>query len=177
MSSPSPLASALSCAIAGSILGVLLASCSVTPFGATDAAIAKARTQSPPGAEAYERECTSCHGGHGEGLTLAPAILGVGGLPTYPRDDTSSSSQTFATSAQIQGDATRVPGQSKRQPFRSAQDVYDYVSSRMPLPKSRAGTLTPEEYWAIVNYLLIANGGPVPAGGVTEANAKSVALR
>ena len=177
MSLRSQLASALVCALACSFLGAGLSNCTVTPLGASDDGIAKARIQSPPGADMYDRECASCHGKHGEGLTTAPAVMGAGGLPTYPRDDSSSSSSTFATSAQIQGDATRVPGQSKRQPFRTAQDVYDYVSSRMPLPKSRAGTLKPEEYWAIVNYLLIANGGPVPAGGVTEANAKSVALR
>jgi hypothetical protein len=46
----------------------------------------------------------------------------------------------------------------------------------MPLPKSVAGTLKPEEYWAIVNYMLVANGVAVPAGGVSEANAKSLSL-
>lgn len=164
-------------ALAGALTSAALVSCTVTPLGATDDGIAKARAQTPPGADVYERECASCHGKHGEGLTTAPAVMGVGALSTFARDDSSSSSGTFATQGQVQGDATRVPGQSRRGPFRSAADVFEYVSSRMPLPKSRAGTLKPEEYWAIVNYMLVANGTAVPADGVTEANAKSVALR
>ena len=164
--------------LACSVLSIALLDCTVTPLGATDDGIAKARAASAPGASEYDEECSSCHGKRGEGLTTAPALMGSGALPTFPRDDSSSSSGAFATSGQVQGgDAARVPGQSKRDPFRTAQDVYDYVSSRMPLPKSKAGTLKPEEYWAIVNYILVANAITVPAGGVTEANAKSVALR
>jgi mono/diheme cytochrome c family protein len=163
--------------LVGAALSLALLHCSVTPLGATDGGIAKARVASPPGADAFDRECASCHGRRGEGLTIAPAVMGVGALAEYPRNDASSSDPAYATSAPIQGDSAHVPGQAKREPFHTAQDVYDYVSSRMPLPKSAAGTLKPEEYWAIVNFLLIANGVAVPAGGVSEANAKSVALR
>jgi mono/diheme cytochrome c family protein len=155
--------------------GILaLAACSVTPLGATDTGIAQARAKSPPGADAFDRNCASCHGKRGEGLTTAPAIIGSGALPKYPRDDTSSSSPAFSTGANVQQDSTRVPGQSKRGPFVTAQDVYDYVSTRMPMPKSSAGTLKPEEYWAIVNYMLIAHGVAVPTEGVTDANAKTI---
>jgi mono/diheme cytochrome c family protein len=163
--------------LVGAALSFGLLHCSVTPLGATDSGIAKARVASPPGADAFDRECASCHGKRGEGLTIAPAVMGAGSLAEYPRNDASSSDPAFATSAPVQGDSAHVPGQAKRDPFHTAQDVYDYVSSRMPLPKSAAGTLKPEEYWAIVNYLLVANGVAIPAGGVTEANAKSVALR
>jgi len=158
------------------LFSVALAACTVTPLGATDDGIAKARAASAPGADLYERECSSCHGKRGEGLTTSPAVMGIGALPTYPRDDSSSSSTIFTSGPTPTTDNARVPGQSKRGPFRTAQDVFDYVSARMPLPKSRAGTLKPEEYWAIVNYLLVANNIAVPAGGVTEANAKSVAV-
>ncbi len=163
--------------VACAALSFGLLNCSVTPLGATDGGIAKARSASPPGADAFDRECSSCHGKRGEGLTTAPAIIGSGALAEFPREDTSSSSPAFATNAPTQADSAHVPGQAKRDPFRTAQDVYDYVSSRMPLPKSQAGTLKPEEYWAIVNYMLIAHGAAVPAGGVTESNAKSVPLR
>jgi mono/diheme cytochrome c family protein len=157
-------------------LGMFAAACTVTPLGATDTGVAAARAKSPPGADLFDRECASCHGRRGEGLTLAPAIMGSGALSKYSRDDTSSSSPAFATNATTQNDLTRVPGRSKRGTFVTAQDLYDYVSTRMPLPKSNAGTLKPEEYWAIVNYMLIANGTPVPADGVTDANAKSVTI-
>src|SRR5450432_2228864 len=162
--------------IAGLLGGflVILYDSSVTPLGATDTGIAQARAKSPPGADLFDRQCASCHGRRGEGLTTAPAIIGSSALPKYPRDDTSSSSPSFSTNQQVQQDATRVPGQSKRGAFVTAQDVYDYVSTRMPLPKSSAGTLKPEEYWAIVNYMLIAHGVAVPSEGVSEANAKSI---
>ncbi len=156
---------------------VALSACSVTPLGATDTGIAQARAKSPPGADLFDRQCASCHGKRGEGLTTAPAIMGSSALPKYPRDDTSSSSPSFSTNQQVQQDATRVPGQSKRGAFVTAQDVYDYVSTRMPLPKSSTGTLKPEEYWAIVNYMLISHGVAVPAEGVSEANATSINIQ
>ena len=158
--------------------GLLASSaCSIPPLGATDTGIAQARAKSPPGAELFDRQCASCHGRHGEGLSTAPSIMGSGALPIYPRDDTASSNPAFTASSQRQNDAARVPGQVKRQPFRTAQDLYEYVSTRMPLPANSAGTLKPEEYWAIVNYMLIAHGVAVPAEGVTEANAKTVNMQ
>ncbi len=161
----------------GMVLGLALGQCSVTPLGATDTGIAQARRAAPAGAELFERECARCHGKRGEGLTISPAVIGAGALAEYPRDDTTSSSPVFATSTQVDHDVAHLPGQSKRRPFRTAQDVYDYVSLRMPLPKSRAGTLGEGAYWAIVNYLLIAHGLVLPIGGVNAANAKGVALR
>jgi len=124
-------------------LGLGSVNCGVTPPGPAESAIAKARSAAAPGADAYDRECSSCHGKHGEGLAPAPPTMGPNALAR----------------------------------FHNAQDVYDYVSSRMPLPASRAGTLEREAYWAIVNYLLIAQGVAVPAGGVRESNAKAIALR
>ena len=104
--------------------------------------------------------------------------MGPSALPKYPRDDTSSSSNpSFAATSPVQQNATRVPGQSKRGAFSTAQDLFEYVSTRMPLPTSSAGTLKPEEYWAIVNYMLIAHGVAVPPEGISEANAKSVAIQ
>jgi hypothetical protein len=47
----------------------------------------------------------------------------------------------------------------------------------MPLPKTKAGSLTPEEYWAVVNFLLTGHGSAVPAGGVNAANAASVEVK
>ena len=158
------------------VFGLALINCSVTPLGATDSGIAKARSAAPPGADAYDRECSSCHGKRGEGLSTAPAIMGSGALAEYPREDASSSSPA-STNAPTQADVAHLPGRAKRAPFRTAQDVYAYVSSRMPLPKSQAGRLEPAEYWSIVSYMLIAHGVAVPAGGVSESNAKSIALR
>jgi mono/diheme cytochrome c family protein len=177
MSLRAELARSLLTGFLGASATFALAACTVTPLGATDTGITQARAKTPPGADAFDRNCASCHGRRGEGLTTAPAIIGTGALPKYPRDDTSSSSPAFATNANVQQDTTRVPGQSKRGPFVTAQDVFDYVSTRMPMPKSSAGTLKPEEYWAIVNYMLIAHGVVVPTEGVTQANAKTIDIQ
>ncbi|HEY4106558.1 MAG TPA: cytochrome c [Polyangiaceae bacterium] len=162
---------------AGVLIALALAACSVTPLGASDTGIAQARAKAAPGADLFDRNCASCHGRHGEGLTTAPPIMGPGALSKYPRDDSSSSNPAFATNANVQQDTARVPGQPRRGAFETAQDLFDYVSTRMPLPKSAAGTLKPDEYWAIVNFMLIAHGLAVPTEGVTAANAKSVQLQ
>jgi mono/diheme cytochrome c family protein len=141
----------------GATLSVSLLHCSATPHGASDSGIARARCTAAPGADAFDRECASCHGKRGEGLGNTPPIMGPGALAEHA--------------------PASAAGQPPRGPFRSAQDVYDYLSLRMPLPKPVAGTLSPAEYWAIVNYMLLAQGVVVPPGGVTEANAKRVSLR
>jgi len=149
--------------------------CSATQLGASDQNLASARQKSPPGAQVFERECAGCHGRKGEGLSTAPSVMGASALPTYPRD--SSGSQGASTAAQPQNqEASRPAGAPSRPAFRNAQDLYEYLSQRMPLPQSRAGSLKPEEYWAVVNFMLVAHGTPVPEGGVTAENAKSVPI-
>jgi len=162
--------------VALGLVGSLVGACSATQLGATDANAANARKASTPGAEVFDRECAGCHGKKGEGLSAAPNILGAGALPTYPRDQ-SSSNPAMNTGAQGQNqDTSRPPGAPTRDPFRNAQDLHDYISKRMPLPQSRAGSLKPEEYWAVLNFMLVAHGVSVPPGGVTADNAKSVPI-
>lgn len=156
-------------------VGAVLAACAATPLGATEAGIQAARQKVATGATIYDRECASCHGKRGEGLSAAPNIMGAGALPTYARDP--STTQTIAVQPDVQQQQTlRPPGQQTRQPFRTAQDVYDYASQWMPQPQARIGSLKPEEYWAIVNYMLTAHGSPVPPEGITPANAKNVPI-
>jgi len=158
-------------------LGIALAACSATPLGGTEPNMANAKQKAGPGAELFDKECSACHGKRGEGLTAAPAIIGSGALAEYPRDKSLSANPAMSNNQQAgAGDTTRPPGAPSRDPFRTAQDVFGYVSTRMPLPKSRAGTLKPEEYWAIVNFMLIAHGSAVPDGGLTAANAANVSI-
>jgi hypothetical protein len=166
-----------SCLLVALGLGLsLLGACSATQLGATDANATNARKASAPGAEVFDRECAGCHGKKGEGLSAAPNILGAGALPTYPRDSSSSNPAMSTGSQQQNQDTSRPPGAPTRDPFRNAQDLYDYLSKRMPLPQSRAGSLKPEEYWAVTNFMLVAHGVSVPPGGVTPDNAKSVPI-
>jgi mono/diheme cytochrome c family protein len=173
--SRSRLALLLGSSIAG--FAIALGACSATPLGASEPNLANAQKKSPPGAEAYEKECAACHGKRGEGLSNAPPVIGANALLEYPRDKSLSTNPAMSNNATQQaGDTTRPPGAPSRDAFRNAQDIYNYVSTRMPLPKSRAGTLKPEEYWVITNFMLIAHGSAVPEGGITAENASSVAI-
>jgi mono/diheme cytochrome c family protein len=145
------------------------------PPGATDANLDRARREAAPGAELYSRECASCHGQRGEGGSRAPAIIGPGALPLYPRDTASSPATTDPDQLKFQAQS-RPPGVGSRDAFRTAQDLYNFVSTRMPLPKNRVGTLKSEEYWAIVNFILLAHATKLPEGGVTPSNASTIRI-
>jgi mono/diheme cytochrome c family protein len=158
-------------------LALALAACSATPIGASDTNLANAKSKAGIGGDLYEKECGACHGKKGEGLTNAPGVIGAGALPEYARDQSLSTNPALSSSQQQQAqDSSRPPGAPSRDPFRTAQDLYNYVSTKMPLPKSRAGSLKPEEYWAITSFMLLAHGSAVPEGGLTPQNAASVQI-
>ena len=62
-----------------------------------------------------------------------------------------------------------------REPFRTAADLYNYVSIQMP--KKHPGSLGSQDYWKIVTFMLIAHGASVPPEGVDAQNAPSVTIR
>ncbi len=158
-------------------LTLALAACTATPLGASEPHLANAQKKAGPGAELFEKECATCHGKRGEGLSSAPAIIGNGALPEYPRDKSLSTNPAMSNNATQQaGDTTRPPGAPARDAFRTGQDLFDYISTRMPLPKSRAGTLKPDEYWAIAQFMLLAHGSVVPEGGLNAENAAGVRI-
>jgi cytochrome c len=104
--------------------------------------------QASDGAKLYAERCASCHGDAGEGKKNTPPLIGTAALPLDPR-----------------------PGAKVRKTqFRTAGDVLEFVSKNMPAKKP--GSLQPEEYRAIVEYLLKANGvamGPQPFDATTAA--------
>jgi mono/diheme cytochrome c family protein len=157
------------------LAAAVLAACAATPLGASETGIQTARQKSPNGAAVFERECAGCHGKRGEGLSAAPSVMGAGALPTYARDP-STTGNLAAQAENQQQDNLRPPGQQTRQPFITAQDLFDFVSHWMPKPQARIGSLKAEEYWAVVNFILTAHGVTLPQEGVTPANAKSVAI-
>jgi len=163
----------------GARLGFLVSmtlgvACASTPLGAPPKALSAARARTPDGAKVYDRECAGCHGKHGEGLSSSPTVMGPSALPTFARSDSTTHS------LQMQPDADRdrlqPPGEPTRPALRTAEDLFAYVSKWMPLPQERIGSLKPEDYWAVVNYLLIANGSAVPASGVNAGNASTVPI-
>ncbi len=157
------------------LVGLSLFGCSVTPLGATETGVSAAKQKNPVGADIYDRECASCHGKRGEGLSAAPNIMGPGALPVYARDPSTTGSLAVQAESQQQ-ENMRPPGQQTRQPFKTAADLYEFVSHWMPKPQARVGSLKADEYWAVVNYILIAHGSVVPPEGVNEQNAKNVAV-
>jgi mono/diheme cytochrome c family protein len=156
------------------LLGVLAVACSVTPRGASDPNLAIARDKAAQGASVFARECAGCHGQRGEGVT-APAILGSDGLPLYPRDPSQSTlaANTDPNEQQLR-QQLNPGGMPSRQSFKTAQDVYEYVHLKMPA--KRAGTLTTQDYWAVVNFMLVAQGLKVPDKGIDSGNAREVVV-
>ncbi len=91
--------------------------------------------------------------------------------PTYAEGDPAATAGQHPS-----GDASE-PGEPVRQPFRTAEDLHAYVKEWMPLPKDRIGSLKDEDYWAVVNFILIANDSAVPPNGVNAGNASTVNIR
>lgn len=151
----------------------LAAACNATPAGASDASFAKARDQASSGASLFGGRCASCHGERGEGKAYAPATMGIGALPVYPRDNSSSPTTTDPVQLQMQAQS-RPPGAPSRSPFRTAQDLYDYLSKHKP--DANSASLTPPDLWALVTFVLIAHGSQVPAGGITPENASHISI-
>jgi mono/diheme cytochrome c family protein len=109
----------------------------------------RARSADSTGARVYDAECASCHGATGTGARGVPELVGPGALPLH---------------------------RPKRQPFRTAQDVFDYTSREMPLPPKYKGSLAEKDYWSVVSFLVRAKGFAVPDGGLSPANARSVQI-
>jgi mono/diheme cytochrome c family protein len=108
-----------------------------------------AREAAPAAAKLYDRECASCHGTLGDGTRGVPPLVGPGALPIVREN---------------------------RPALRTARDLYDYVSTTMPLPPRKIGTLSSDEYWLLVELLLRARGVDLPPSGLSVGNADTVEL-
>jgi mono/diheme cytochrome c family protein len=157
--------------LAPALTASLALACSPTHLGATDAQLASAQSHAGAGAAVYSAKCARCHGTRGQGLADSPELMGPGALPEYPRDLGSSNvNVTDPQQLQIQ-QQTRPQGAPWRDPFRNAQDVFDFVKTHLP-----KGTVTPEDDWAVVTYVLTVQGAIVPQEGITADNAGTVAV-
>ena len=158
------------------LLVALVSSCAGTQFGATEVNFARARTTTTRGAELFAKECADCHGDRGEGLAQAPAVLGPGGLPVYPRDSAGTGSLAINDPEQLRiRQQTRPAGAPWRDPFRTAQDLFGFLKTHPA--KKRAEWAAPNDYWALVTFMLAAHGSAVPAGGINADNASSVTIQ
>jgi mono/diheme cytochrome c family protein len=156
-------------------MGLFVLGCAATPSGATPVDLARGRSTTAQGAEVFANECARCHGPRGEGLAGAPSVLGPGALPLYPRDNASAGSFAMSDPEQLQiQQQTRPAGAPWRDPFRNAESFYGFVSNH--LPRSRASALKPNDYWAVVTFMLSVQGSNLPSEGVTASNAGSITI-
>jgi hypothetical protein len=103
--------------------------------------------------------------------------MGEGALPEYPQEHNINADPAAGDPELLRlRSQTRPAGAPWRDPFRTAQDLFGFVSKSMPQPAEKAGSLSAEQYWAIINFMLLAHGVRVPPEGVTANNASSVKL-
>ena len=100
------------------------------------------------GATTYALKCVACHGPSGEGIDKSPRLIGTVPPPGF----------AFA------GDASAPKTIGNYWPF--ATTLYDYIHRAMPI--TAPGSLTPDETYGLVAFLLERNG-IVPATMVIDA--------
>ena len=72
------------------------------------------------------------------------------------------------------GEHPEIVGDRALSNYGTALDLYHYVEAHMP--KLGKAELAPEDYWTVVAFVVVANGKPVPEGGLSASNAGQVML-
>ena len=112
---------------------------------------ASAADEATRGATLYGEKCASCHGDAGQGGKKAPAVVGKDALPLDPRS-----------------------GSKREGQFKTALDVFNYVKTKMP--GDDPGSLSDDEYRAIVAFDLKANGVDLTGKDVSDDTFAAIAL-
>jgi cytochrome c len=121
--------------------------------GSTTAAPASFSDQVAQGQALYAANCAKCHGDAGQGTDQAPKVVGLkeGALPLDPPADRKYRKTKFVTVA----------------------DVAEFTVANMP--PGKAGSLTADQYWAILAFDLHANGIDLPSP-LTPEQAKALTI-
>jgi cytochrome c len=104
------------------------------------------------GGKLFAKHCAKCHGKAGEGSKKAPPVVGKEALPLDP-----------PAAAKL-----------RRTQFRTAQDVAEFVSKKMPANKP--GSLKLDEYYEILAFDLKANGVDVSNQKIDATTAAEIKL-
>ncbi len=108
--------------------------------------------QAAEGQKLFAKHCAKCHGDAGQGTKKAPPVVGKDALPLDPR-----------------------PNQKVRKTqFHTAQDVAEFVSTKMPANKP--GSLKPDQYYDILAFDLKANGVDVSNKKIDATTAAEIKL-
>jgi cytochrome c len=114
--------------------------------------------QADKGREVFRLQCARCHGPDGQGISniykgmTAPPLVGPAALPLNPR--------AYQKMRHFQ--------------FRTVRDVYEFASAVMPA--DQPASLSAEDYWNAIAYVLSANGVPVDGKLLTEDGAADLSL-
>jgi cytochrome c len=131
------------------------AALAVATWGATSRAEDKAAVggdQATQGGKLYAKHCAKCHGDAGQGTKKAPAVVGKDALPLDP-----------PATAKV-----------RKTQFHTAQDVAQFVATKMPAAKP--GSLSADEYYAILAFDLKANGVDVSGKKIDPTTAAQITL-
>jgi cytochrome c len=130
-----------------SFVRVALAGAAVLAFATS----AHADDQAAEGGKLFAKHCAKCHGDAGQGKK-GPPVVGKDALPLDP------------------------PAKAKLRTtqFHTAQDVAAFVAANMP-PK-KGGSLTVDEYYAILAFDLKANGVDVSGKKIDPTSAAQIKL-
>jgi mono/diheme cytochrome c family protein len=104
--------------------------------------------QTATGAKLFASRCSGCHGPSGQGGPGGPALVGKAALP--------------------------VESAGRKVPLKNADDLFKFTKSTMP--PNKAGSLTDEQYYAVVAFVLKSNGVAVDDKQVDAASAPSLPI-
>ncbi len=144
----------------------------VLPLG-SNIALADARDQATRGAELYAMRCITCHGDRGQGLTREWRLTWDDEHQNCakPKCHGRDNPEGFYLPNMY---APAIVGPDTLDEFETAQDLFDFISTRMPFQEP--GILMPEDYWALTAYLLRQNGITLPGAEVGQDNARAILL-
>jgi hypothetical protein len=100
--------------------------------------------------------------------------MGEGALPIHPKN--ASPAQQYASDEHAPPDVATNLATLTRRAFRTARDVHGYLVQHMPKVRQTEPPPSEEEYWAVVSFLIVANGSDIPPSGVDATNADFVTV-
>lgn len=130
-------------------------------------------TQADAGAVLYYERCMACHGDKGQGLTVEWRAQWDVEHQDCARSTCHGARHPPEGFTFPKNFAPALVGPTALTRFENAQMLFDFISARMPY--QAPGTMTRDEYWALVAYLMRQRG--VDIANVNAENAAWIALQ
>lgn len=130
-------------------------------------------TQADAGAVLYYERCMACHGDKGQGLTVEWRAQWDVEHQDCARSTCHGARHPPEGFTFPKNFAPALVGANTLTKYENAQDLFDFISARMPY--QAPGSLTREEYWQLVALLLHRRG--IDIAEVNAENAARIALQ